>query len=62
VSLPHWLLAYADDVNLLADNADTINKSTETIIEASNDVGPERNVEKYKLLFAVVLPKCRTKL
>jgi hypothetical protein len=26
----HQLLAYADDVNLLRDNIDTINKNTET--------------------------------
>jgi hypothetical protein len=31
----HQLLAYADDVNLLGDNIDTINKNTETIIDAS---------------------------
>jgi hypothetical protein len=28
----HQLLAYADDVNLLGDNIDTINKNTETLI------------------------------
>jgi hypothetical protein len=31
----HQLLAYADDVNLLGDNTDTINKNTETLIDAS---------------------------
>jgi hypothetical protein len=30
----HQLLAYADDVNLLEDNIDTINKNTETLIDA----------------------------
>jgi hypothetical protein len=32
------LLAYADDVNLLGDNTDTINKNTETLIDASKEV------------------------
>jgi hypothetical protein len=29
----HQLLAYANDVNLLGDNTDTINKNTETLIQ-----------------------------
>jgi hypothetical protein len=29
----HQLLAYDDDVNLLGDNIDSINKTTETIID-----------------------------
>jgi hypothetical protein len=32
------LLAYADDVNLLAENISTVNKSTETLIYASKNV------------------------
>jgi hypothetical protein len=43
-------LAYADDVNLLGDNLDTINKNTETLIGASNEVGLEVNVEKTKYM------------
>jgi hypothetical protein len=39
-------LAYAEDVNLLEDNIDTINKYTETLIGASKEVGLEVNVEK----------------
>jgi hypothetical protein len=43
-------LAYADDVNLLGDNIDTINKNTQTLIDASKDVGLEVNVEKTKYM------------
>jgi hypothetical protein len=42
----HQLLAYADDVNLLGDNLDAIKKTTETLINASKEVGLEINVEK----------------
>jgi hypothetical protein len=47
----HQLLAYAD-VNLLRDNIYTI-RNTETLIDASKEVGLEINVEKtvYMLLF-----------
>jgi hypothetical protein len=31
----HRLLVYADDVNLLGDNVDTIKKNAETLIDAS---------------------------
>jgi hypothetical protein len=44
----HQLLAYADDVNLLGDNIDTIEKNIETLIEARLEVGLEINVEKTK--------------
>jgi retron-type reverse transcriptase len=44
----HQLVAYADDVNLLGDNIDTIKNSTETLIDASKEVGLEVNVEKNK--------------
>jgi hypothetical protein len=37
----HQLLAYADDVILLGDNIDTINKNTETLIAFGNEVGLE---------------------
>jgi hypothetical protein len=44
------LLAYADDVNLLGDNIDIINKNTETLIDASKEVGLEVKVEKTKYM------------
>jgi hypothetical protein len=34
----HQLLAYADGVNLLGENIDTINKNTQTLIDASKEV------------------------
>jgi hypothetical protein len=34
----HQLLFKADDVTLLGDNIDTINKNTETLIYASKEV------------------------
>jgi hypothetical protein len=46
----HQLLAYADDVELLGYNIDTINKNTETLIDASKEVGLEVNVEKTKYM------------
>jgi hypothetical protein len=46
----HWLQAYADDVNLLGDNLNTIQQNTETLIYASKEVGLEINVEKTKCM------------
>jgi hypothetical protein len=46
----HYLLAYADDVNLLGDNIDTTNKNKETLIDASMEVGLEVNIEKTKYM------------
>jgi hypothetical protein len=44
----HQHLVYAYDVNLLGDNVDTTKKNTETLIDASKEVGLEINVEKTK--------------
>jgi hypothetical protein len=49
----HQHLAYADDVNLLRYNIDTIKKKNEALIDASEEIGLDINVErtKYMLLF-----------
>jgi hypothetical protein len=43
----HQLLAYADDVNLLGDNIDTIRRDTEILIDASKKVGLGYAVAKW---------------
>jgi hypothetical protein len=42
----HQLLAYADDVNLLGSNIDTMKRNTEALIIAGKEVGLEIKVEK----------------
>jgi hypothetical protein len=46
----HQFLAYADDVNLLEDNINTINRNTETLIGGSKEVGLEVNVEETRYM------------
>jgi hypothetical protein len=50
----HKLLVYSNDVNLLAGNTDIIKKNTETLIDASKEVGLEVNAQesKYMLLLS----------
>jgi hypothetical protein len=43
-------LVYADDVNLLGDSVNTIKENSETLLEASTDVGLEINAEKTKYM------------
>jgi hypothetical protein len=55
----HQLLVYADDVNLLGENIDTIKRNTGTLIDASNKIGLDVNAEKTTYM---LLPQeCRAK-
>jgi hypothetical protein len=49
----HQMLVYAADVNVLADNMDTIKKKIESLIDASKEVGLDVNTEKkHYMLFS----------
>jgi hypothetical protein len=46
----HQLLNYADDVNLVGDNIDTMKKNTETLSDASKGLDLEVNTKKTKYM------------
>jgi hypothetical protein len=48
----HQLLAYTDNVNLLGRNINTIKKNTETLIDASKEVGLETNIGKTEYMLS----------
>jgi hypothetical protein len=46
----HQLLAYADDVNILGETTDTVQKNTEALLDADKEVNLEVNLEKTKYM------------
>jgi hypothetical protein len=46
----YQLLVYADNVNVLGDNRHTIKENTETVTDASKEVGLDVNTEKTKYM------------
>jgi hypothetical protein len=55
----HQLLVYADDVNLVGENRDTIQKNTDALLDARKEVDLEMNPEETKYV-DVTLPEGRT--
>jgi hypothetical protein len=43
-------LAYADDVNIVGENIDTIQRNTKALLDATDEVGLEVNPEKTKYM------------
>jgi hypothetical protein len=48
------MYVYANNVSLLGDNVDTIKKNTQTLIDASKEVGLEENAEKTNICCSLV--------
>jgi hypothetical protein len=56
----HHLQVYADDVNLLREIMNTINRNMDALLHASEWVGLEGNMEKT-VHVDVLSPECRAK-
>ena len=46
----HQLLVYANDVNVLEENLQTVRKNTEIFIKVGKDIGLEVNSDKTKYM------------
>jgi hypothetical protein len=44
-------LAYAEDINTVGENIDTIKKNTEALLDINKEVGLEVNQENTKYMF-----------
>jgi hypothetical protein len=46
----HQLLAYADNVDMVGENIDTIKKNTEALLDTNKEVGLAVNLEKTEYM------------
>jgi hypothetical protein len=58
----HQRLVYADDVNLLGGNIDTIKKNTQTFIDACKEVCLEGNIEEKQNIFCYLVTRFQGKI